>query len=451
MTTTVDEKSASVAERGMGFGLRQLNRLAGSDLLDRIRIRKQVERALFQGTKNGFRSATAAGRTFKAAQQLGKPARQKKSKSVGLFDLAPDDEQQMFQEAGRAFAAEKIRPAALKADDECATPKELLAETAELGVNMLGVPEELGGVMHEQSAVTNVLIGEALAQGDMGIAYAALAPGAVATAIGLWGSAEQEATYLPAFTGEDVPAAALAILEPRPLFDPLKLETTAKKKGDEWVLKGAKSLLARAKECELFLIAAEAEGIGLALFVVESGAKGLSVEDEPAMGLRPAATGRLLIDNVKVPAGALLGEGEGEGKAKDYADCVNRARIAWAGLATGTAQAVLDYVIPYVNDRQAFGEPISNRQGVAFVVSDIGIESDGIRLATYRAASRADRGEKFAREAAIARRLCATKGMEIGSQGVQLLGGHGFVKEHPVERWYRDLRAAGVMEGALLV
>ncbi len=450
MTTSTDtEKSPSVAERGMGFGLRQLNRLAGSDLLDRIRLRKQVERALFQGTKNGFRSATAAGRTFKAAQQLGKPARQKKSKSTGLFDLAPDDEQQMFQEGGRAFAEEKIRPAALQADDERATPKQLLAETAELGVNMLGVPEELGGVMHEQSAVTSVLIGEALAHGDMGIAYAALAPGAVATAIGLWGSAEQEATYLPAFTGEDVPAAALAILEPRPLFDPLKLETTAKKKGDEWVLSGAKSLLARATECELFVIAAQAEGIGPALFVVESGAKGLTVEDEPAMGLRPAATGRLLIDKVKLPASALLGEGEC--KPKDYAAAVNRSRIAWCSLATGTAQAVLDYVIPYVNDRQAFGEPISNRQGVAFAVSDVGIESDGMRLATYRAASRADRGESFDREAAIARRLCAVKGMQIGSQGVQLLGGHGFVKEHPVERWYRDLRAAGVMEGALLV
>ncbi len=448
MSTATDDKNASVAERGMGFGLRQLNRLAGSDLLDRIRIRKQVERALFQGTKNGFRSATAAGRTFKAAQQLGKPARQRKSKSTGLFDLGPDDEQQMFQEGGRAFAADKVRPAAHDADAACETPVELLTEATELGVNMLGIPEELGGVMHEQSAVTSVLIGEALAQGDMGIAYAALAPGAVATAIGLWGSAEQEATYLPAFTGEDVPAAALAILEPRPLFDPLQLETTAKRKGDEWVLKGAKSLLARATDCELFVIAAAVEGKDPALFVVESGTKGLSVEAEPAMGLRPAATGRLLIDNVKLPASALLGE---DATAKSYVECINRSRIAWCGLATGTAQAVLDYVIPYVNDRQAFGEPISNRQGVAFVVSDIGIESDGMRLATYRAASRADRGEKFAREAAIARRLCAVKGMEIGSQGVQLLGGHGFVKEHPVERWYRDLRAAGVMEGALLV
>jgi alkylation response protein AidB-like acyl-CoA dehydrogenase len=450
VSTTIDsEKNASVAERGIGFSLRHINRLAGSDLLDRIRLRKQVERALFQTTKNGFRTATAAGRTFQAAQQLGKPARQKKGSSKGLFDLGPDDEQQMFQEGGRAFAEAKVRPAAHHADANCETPVELLAEASELGVNMLGVPEELGGVMHEQSAVTNVLIGEALAHGDMGIAYAALAPGAVATAIGLWGSAEQEAMYLPAFTGEDVPVAALAILEPRPLFDPLKLETTAKRKGEEWVLKGTKSLLARAKECELFVIAAEAEGIGPALFIVESGAKGLSVEAEPAMGLRPAATGRLLIENVKVPASALLGEGDA--KAKDYVDCVNRSRIAWSGLATGAAQAVLDYVIPYVNDRQAFGEPISNRQGVAFIVSGIGIEGDGIRLATYRAASRADRGEKFAREAAIARRLSAVKGMEIGSAGVQLLGGHGFVKEHPVERWYRDLRAAGVMEGALLV
>ena len=111
MTTTTDT-DRSVAERGMGIGLRALNWLAGSDLLDRIRIRKQAERALFQGTKNGFRTATAAGRTFKAAQQLGKPARQARAKSKGLFDVTPDDEQQMFQEAGRAFAEEKIRPAA---------------------------------------------------------------------------------------------------------------------------------------------------------------------------------------------------------------------------------------------------------------------------------------------------------------------------------------------------
>ncbi len=445
--STSTQNDQGIAERSMGVGLRALNWLAGSDLLDRIRLRKQVERALFQTTKGGFRTATVAGRTFKAAQQLGKPARQKRSKSTGLFDVTPDDEQQMFQEACRTFAEAEMRPAALAADADRRTPPELLAQTAELGINMLGVPEELGGVMQEQSAATTVLVGEALAHGDMGIAYAALAPGAVATAIGLWGTAEQEATYLPAFTGEDVPAAALAILEPRPLFDPLQLQTKARRQGSDWVIDGAKSLVARAGECELFLVAAEAEGVGPALFVVEAGASGLSTEPEPAMGLRPAATGRLLIEGVHLPGTALLGEG----KRADYVECLNRARIAWSALAVGTSQAVLDYVIPYVNDRKAFGEAISNRQAVAFGVAEIGIETDGMRLTTYRAASRADRGEDFAREAALARKLAADKGMAIGSEGVQLLGGHGFVKEHPVERWYRDLRAAGVMEGALLV
>jgi len=444
MNATSDK---NMAERGMGFGLRALNRLAGSDLLDRIRMRKQVERALFQGTKQGFRSATTASRTFKAAQKLGRPARQPHSRAGGLFDLTPDDEQQMLKQAVSAFAAEQVRPIALDADAACETPPELLTQSTELGVAMLGIPEELGGVMHEQSAVTSVLIGEALAHGDMGVAYAALAPGAVATAIGHWGDAEQEATYLPAFASENVPPAALALLEPRPLFDPLKLETTARKDGEDWVLDGVKSLVARAAECELFVVGAQAEGVGPALFIIESSTSGLSVESEPAMGLRPAATGRLLLEGVRLPAGALLGDGE----TGVYAECVNRARIAWCSLAVGTAQAVLDYVIPYVNERTAFGEPISNRQAVAFAVSDIGIETDGMRLATYRAASRADHGDDFAREAAVARKLCADKGMAIGSDGVQLLGGHGFIKEHPVERWYRDLRAMGVMEGGLLV
>ena len=106
---------------------------------------------------------------------------------------------------------------------------------------------------------------------------------------------------------------------------------------------------------------------------------------------------------------------------------------------------------PYVNERKAFGEPISNRQSVAFMVANIAIELQGMRLVTYRAASRAAQGKSFDREVALARRLCSEHGMRIGLDGVQLLGGHGFVKEHPVERWYRDLRAVGLMEGGVLV
>ena len=147
------------------------------------------------------------------------------------------------------------------------------------------------------------------------------------------------------------------------------------------------------------------------------------------MGLRPAPTGRLILDGVRLPAAAILGEG----KAEDYVECVNRSRIAWCSLAVGTSQAVLDYVIPYVNERSAFGEPISNRQGVAFVVSDIGIETDGMRLVTYArpAAPTAARTSPARRPSPQALRR---EGDGDRLEGVQLLGGHGFVKEHPVER-----------------
>jgi len=161
------------------------------------------------------------------------------------------------------------------------------------------------------------------------------------------------------------------------------------------------------------------------------------------MGVRAAATADVRFDRVHVPHAALV-------DPDGYADVVRRARLAWCALATGTARAVLDYVTDYVNGRSAFGEPISHRQAVAFEVADMAIELEGMRLLTLRAAARADAGENFAREVALARALCSEQGTRIGSSGVQLLGGHGYVKEHPVERWYRDLRAVGLMEGAVL-
>jgi alkylation response protein AidB-like acyl-CoA dehydrogenase len=434
-------------ERSMAVGLRALNRLAASDLIDRIGLREPAERFLYGASKTTARTAARAGRTFAAAQKLSAPARQRRGGRSDLFDLQPSDEQQMLREAVRDFGLEKLRPVAERADADCATPPELLAQANELGLTMTGVPEELGGAVEQRSAVTSVLMSEALAQGDMGIAVACLAPAGVSTALSLWGDADQQATYLHEFVGDDVPAAALALLEPRALFDPFKLRTTARRSDGGYVLEGAKSLVPRASDGELFVVAAELEDRGPALFVVESKTPGISVEPEPAMGVRAAGTGRLTFENVELPAGALLGDGDPD----VYRECVQLGRLAWCAVAVGTGQAVLDYVIPYVNERTAFGEPISNRQAVAFTVANIAIELEGMRLATYRAASRVDQGLSFSREVALARRLCSERGMAIGSDGVQLLGGHGFVKEHPVERWYRDLRAAGVLEGALLV
>jgi alkylation response protein AidB-like acyl-CoA dehydrogenase len=437
----------NLTERSMAVGLRALNRLAGNPLIDRFGLRDPAQRVLHGASKAAVRTATRAGRTFAATQKLSGPARQPRTGAVDLFDLTPDEEQQMLRESLRDFALAKLRPAAQAADEACAAPGELLGQANELGLTMVGVPEELGGAVAQRSAVTTVLMAEALAQGDMGIAVACLAPAGVSTALSLWGDADQQATYLPEFVGENVPAAALAIVEPRPLFNPFELETRARRAGDGFVLDGVKSLVPRAGDAELFIVAASLEDEGPALFIVEPGGAGLGIEPEPAMGIRAAATGRLLLQGVKLPGSALLGDGSRE----LMAECVQLGRLGWCALAVGTGQAVLDYVIPYVNERKAFGEPISSRQAVAFTVANIAIELDGMRLATYRAGSRVDQGASFAREVSLARRLCSERGMAIGSDGVQLLGGHGYTKEHPVERWYRDLRAAGVMEGALVV
>ncbi len=437
----------NLAERGMAVGLRALNRLASSDLVDRFGLRQPTERLLHGASKTTVQTAARAGRTFAAAQKLTSPSRQPRATRSDLFDLAPDDEQQMLQESVRDFAAARVRPAAQAADAACAAPAELLTQSNDLGLTMVGVPEELGGAVQQRSAVTSVLMSEALAHGDMGFAVAALAPAGVSTALSLWGDADHQATYLPEFVGENVPAAALALLEPRALFNPFTLATTARSEDGGYVLKGVKSLVPRAADSELFIVAAELEGRGPALFVVEASTSGVLVAPEPAMGIRAAGTGTLTLQDVQLPARSLLGDGDPD----IYRECVQLGRLAWCALAVGTAQAVLDYAIPYVNQRTAFGEPVSNRQAVAFMVANIGIELEGMRLATYRAASRVDQGLSFDREVAIARRLCAERGMAIGSDGVQLLGGHGYVKEHPVERWYRDLRAAGVMEGALVL
>src|SRR5439155_8502931 len=179
-----------------------LNRVAGAKAVERFGLKEPVEKTVFQATKSGFQALGAANRTFSAAQKLGKPARLPKAKPTDLFDVTPTEEQQMITETVREFAEEQLRPAAYDADAKCLAPEGLLRTATELGVTLVGVPEELGGVGTERSAVTGALIAEAMAYGDMGLAVACLAPSAVSSALVLWGNADQQATYLPSFTGD---------------------------------------------------------------------------------------------------------------------------------------------------------------------------------------------------------------------------------------------------------
>ncbi|PQM53456.1 butyryl-CoA dehydrogenase [Mycolicibacter virginiensis] len=426
--------------------------LVSQDFLDRYGLRQPLNRGLNYGVKTVFSVAGASTRQFKKVQGLGKaPARLSapaRSKGGDYFDLTPDDDQQMIIDTVEEFAAELLRPAAHDADEALDYPRELLGKAAELGITAINIPEDFDGIAAHRSAVTNVLVAEALGYGDMGLALPILAPGGVASALTHWGSADQQATYLPEFAGEKVPQACVAIVEPQPLFDPTNLKTTAVRTPSGYRLDGVKSLVVAAADAELFIVAAQLNGKP-ALFIVESSTPGLTVKADPSMGLRAAALGQLELNQVSVPLSARLGEEAATDS--DYSQAIALSRLGWAALAVGTSHAVLDHVMPYIKEREAFGEPIANRQSVAFMCANIAIELDGLRLLTWRGASRCEQGLPFIREAALAKRIATDKGMQIGLDGVQLLGGHGYTKEHPVERWYRDLRALGVAEGVLVI
>ena len=458
MTNTLPSKNRSSRESAVGMhkhkrtatdiGLALITPIVGQEFLDRYNLRDPLNRSLKYGVKQAFSAAGASTRQFKRIQGLGKAPTRLKASGADYFDLTPDDDQKMILETVEEFADEILRPAARDADAAASYPQDLIAKAAELGITAINIPEDFDGIAAHRSTVTNALVAEALAYGDMGLALPILAPGGVASALTHWGSADQQAIYLQEFAGANVPQACVAIAEPHALFDPTALKTTSARTPSGYRLNGVKSLVPAAADAELFIVGAQLSGKP-ALFIVESSTQGVSVTADPSMGIRAAALGRVELDNVSVPLSARLG-GE-DATDSDYSEAIALARLGWAALAVGTSHAVLDHVVPYIKERQAFGEPIAHRQAVAFMTADIAIELDGLRLITWRGASRAQQGLPFAREAALAKRLGTDKGMQIGLDGVQLLGGHGYTKEHPVERWYRDLRVIGVAEGIVII
>lgn len=433
---------ASILDRGQRAALRLIAKAGSLPVLQHAGVRSQVERVVYRGTRATARTQVAVGRAFAKKRGAGDPLRTTPRRPRELFDLTPTEDQAEIRDAVREFAEEDIRPVGRWADDARQVPDEVRTEGAIMGLGLLGIPTELGGVAEEHPSVLTCLVLEELAHGDMGIAVALMASGAVGSAIARYGTTDQQATYLPHLTGDEPVIAALAIQEPQPLFDPYALRTTAARDGDTLVVTGTKALVAQASSAELFVVGVAVDGRPR-LLIIPAGTPGVRIEDDPAMGVRAAATGRVILELCEVPVENLLGSEE------DYRDAVRRARLAWAACAVGTSQAVLDQVIPYAKDRAAFGEPIAHRQGVAFTIADIAIELEALRLVVWRAAARLDSGKDATQVIAEARALTAAHASWIGSSGVQLLGGHGFVKEWDNERWYRDLRGAGMLEGVL--
>ena len=368
-----------------------------------------------------------------------------------MISFGPTEEQEIARDAMREFAATAMRPIARASDEEAATPAEFLEQAWQLGLTATQIPESYGGGGEARSPLTNALVLEELAFGDAALALAALAPSLFALPLLEFGTEAQKRAHLPRFCTDRYAAASLALVEPGPAFDPIGLRAKAERKGDGWVLSGTKCFVPMADLASHFLVLARngaGEGLeAVSAFIVPRDASGLRISAERNLGLRALATGTLALERVDVPGEAKLGGDAGI----DARRLVNLSRTALAAVSVGLARAVMEYAIPYAKEREAFGEAIARKQAIAFSLADMRIETDAMRWLAWKAGSRLERGLDATREAHLARLYCARQSMKIADEGVQVLGGHGFIREHPVELWYRNARTLGVLEGTVAI
>lgn len=427
----------NMVNKAQGFGLSLLTKIAGSDVLDQFKLRKFVEKSLYQSSKAGFKTLSQTQKAFQTNKGVQKQRLPNQQKS--LFDLNLTEEQQMTADAMQQFATEVLYPLAHQADQEERFPEALWQHIQDLGLNYYALPEDLGGVAAEKNIISNILIAEQLAEGDFSLTAGLLSTFSCINAITQWGSESVQATYLATFADDSALSASFAVQEATAAFNPYQLKTQAIADGQQYKISGEKTLVLLGEQADVLLVSAMLNGQP-EVFIVQRD-QSISAKKTPAMGLKATETVTLKFD--QTPA-QRLGDQD-----FNYTSFIDLGNLMWCAMAVGTATAVKKYCIEYANERTAFGEPISHRQSVAFMIADMAIEIDAMHMLILNAASLAEAGKPFHREAYLARVLCAEKSMKIGTDGVQILGGHGFTKEHPVERWYRDLRATAILQSGL--
>ncbi|MEE9606609.1 MAG: acyl-CoA dehydrogenase family protein [Myxococcota bacterium] len=364
-----------------------------------------------------------------------------------MITFKPSEEQAVARDVMRDFALSAMRPLARECDEESKISEAFLAQSWELGLVTTQIPEAYGGAGEARSPLTNTLVLEELAFGDVALALAALAPAGFVYALVDQGSEEQKKRYLPAFCTESYRAAALAVAEPGPAFDAFAPRTEAEARGEGFVLHGTKCFVPMGDRATHFLVVARNRD-RLDAFIVPRDAAGLSVSaPEKNLGVRALPTATLELEGVEVPAADRLG---GE-KGSDVTRLLNHSRAALGAAMVGLSRAALEYAVPYAKGREAFDQAIAQKQGIAFKLADMHIETEATRWLVWKVASQLEQGLDATRAAHMARAYAAEKSMWITDQGLQVLGGHGFIREHPVELWYRNARTLGVLEGTVSV
>lgn len=436
----------------LGHLLHALGEYSNSPLAQHPWVRKLTDNVMYEGMKAAVSTGKQVSSRFSQVVKV-LPGdllkRPQTSSRPSAFDLSLTEEQEVTREMLQRFASDVLRPHGREAETSDACISNVMGQLHDLGLTAITVPESLGGLAQEPVPMSATLIAEDLGFGDFSLAVAGLAPLSVATVLSLFGTAEQQGKYLPTLADEAYVPATVAWSEPRAQFCPHNLHTTAHRSGEHYILDGRKTLVPLAADAEVMLVFAQVAGVGPRVFVVEAGTPGVTITRQRTMGLQAAAPCEVTLSGVRVGTDALVGNAE-TWSSTAFDELVARANIGVSALSVGTCRAILEYVIEYCNSRVAFGEPVSHRQAVAFLIADIAVELDGMRLLVYRAASRAQHGRAFVREAHLARVQCVEKAMQLASDGLQLLGGHGYVCEHPLERWYRQMRAVAMVEGVVV-
>ncbi len=364
------------------------------------------------------------------------------------IDFQMTDEMKMLQQAAREFAENEIRPHVMKLDEAQEFPREIVRKMAELGFLGAVTPPELGGA--GLSTLEFVIIMEEIARVDPSVALTFAAhSGLCLEHIMRFGNDAQRQHYVPDLaTGKKI--GSWCLTEPEAGSDAGGMKTMAKLEGDSYVIHGSKSFITNGSLAETFVLMAKTDMTkgksGISAFIVERSMGGISVgKKENKLGMRASDTVQLVFDGVRVPKQNLLGR-EGEGFKQALA-VLDSGRIGIAALSVGLAQGALDASVKYAKERQTFGKPLAEHQAIQFKLADMAVEIQAARLLTYKAAVAKAQGKEITLIAAQAKLFASEVAERVAKEAVQIHGGYGYIKEFPVEKFYRDAKLLTIGEG----
>ena len=364
------------------------------------------------------------------------------------FELT--EEQQSLKDLAHNFAEKEIRPVAPEYDEKEEVPWDVLKAAAKTGMLSYYIPEKYGGA-GITDVMSHILVMEEIAWGCAGVASILGGNSLFSVPVTLFGSEEQKEKYFPLFCDPSKPyLGSFAITEPSAGSDPGSLVTEAYRDGNQYVINGSKAFITNGGIADVYVIFATLDPSkrtkGITAFIVEKDTPGfIPGKKEDKMGIRCSATSMLAFEEMRLPVENRLGE-EGEG-FKVALKTFEYTRTAVATYAVGVARAAYEYALQYAQEREQFGKPIIRHQAVGFLLADMATKIDAARFLCWRAAAVTDKGEPSIKEASMAKAFAGDIAMEVTTDAVQILGGYGYSREYPVEKWMRDAKIMQIYEG----